>query len=248
MIILKSDKEIEIMRLSGRITALTLRELEKYVEEGITTMELDGIAEKFIKDAGGIPAFKGYRNFPNSITVSLNEEVVHGIPSKRKLKNGDVVSMDFGVMYDGFYSDAAISVGVGSISEENQRLIDVARSALDAAIKKAIAGNRLTDISHCVQSHVESNGFSVVRDLVGHGIGRSLHEDPQIPNFGSPGRGPKLEAGMTLAIEPMINAGDYRIKVKEDKWTVVTEDGSFSAHFEHTVAITNNGPVILTSP
>lgn len=248
MILIKSDSEIEAIRRSGKITASVLDELVKHIKPGISTGQLDRIAEGIIKENGAVSAFKGYRGFPNTITVSINEEVVHGIPGDRKLKDKDVVSIDIGVIYDGFCSDAAVSIGVGDITKEARRLLEVTSSALDIAIKKAQAGNRLSDISNAVQVYVEENGFSVVRDLVGHGIGRNLHEDPQIPNFGPPGRGTMIEKGMVFAIEPMVNAGDYKVSIKDDSWTVVTQDGSVSAHFEHTVAITNNGPKILTLP
>jgi len=248
MIIIKSSEEIEKMRESGHITALVLRELEKNTEEGITTRELDRIAEDLIIKMKARPAFKGYRDFPCSTTISINEEVVHGIPGRRKLRKGDIVSIDMGVFYRDYCSDAAITVAVGEISEDKKRLLKVTREALYRGIEKAVQGLWLSELSSQIQAHVESNGYSVVRDLVGHGIGRAMHEDPQVPNYKSDKSGPKLRAGMVLAIEPMVNMGTYEIEIKEDKWTVVTKDSKCSAHFEHTVAITSNGPRILTLP
>jgi len=253
MIVIKSKDEIKLMRESGHITALVLDELKKMIQEGITTAELDKTAENLIKKNGAIPAFKGYQGrgkkpFPASITVSINEEVVHGIPGKRKLRKGDIVSIDMGVVWKGFYSDAAFTMPVGEVEEGKKKLIDVTRESLYIGIGMAREGNRLTDISSAIQQYVEKNGFSVVRDLVGHGIGRQMHEEPQIPNYGPPGFGPTLERGMVLAIEPMVNMGDYSVKFLDDAWTVVTADQSCSAHFEHTVAISDNGPIILTLP
>lgn len=248
MIILKGENEISMMRKSGNVTALVLSKLAEMVEEGVTTREIDRVAEDIILKNGARPAFKGYKNYPNATTISINEEVVHGIPGKRKLKKGDLVSIDMGVFLEDYCSDAAITVPVDGISEENLKLMDVTKKALYRGISKAIAGNRLGDISHEIQSYVESHGYSVVRDLVGHGIGRAMHEEPQVPNFGVPGRGPLLRAGMVLAIEPMVNVGTYEIYIKDDNWTAVTQDSKCSAHFEHTVAITRNGPRILTLP
>lgn len=246
MIILKSDRELNYMRDAGKIVAGALLEMKKAVRPEVTTGELDTIAADFIRRAGAIPAFKGYHGFPGNICVSVNEEVVHGIPGLRKLKDGDNVSIDIGAVINGYYGDAAITLPVGEVDKEVRRLIDVTEESLHRGIAQAVEGNRLSDISHAVQQHAESNGFSVVRDYVGHGIGRSMHEAPQIPNFGPPGRGPKLKSGMTLAIEPMINMGTYEVKTLSDHWTVVTKDGARSAHFEHTVAITPDGPEILT--
>lgn len=246
MIILKSDKEISYMRDAGKIVAETLIEVKKAVKPGITTLELDQIAEKYIKGRGAIPAFKGYHGFPGNICASINEEVVHGIPGLRKLKNGDNVSIDIGAVINGYNGDAAITVGVGEVDAELQKLLDVTEQSLYKGIEKAVAGNRLSDISHAVQSYAESYGYGVVRDYVGHGIGRNMHEDPQIPNYGAPGRGPRLKTGMTLAIEPMINMGTFEVEALDDDWTVVTQDGKPSAHFEHTVAITSDGTEILT--
>lgn len=246
MIILKSDRELAYLRDAGKIVAETLVEIKKAVKPDVTTLELDEIAEKYIRSKGAKPAFKGYHGFPASICSSVNEEVVHGIPGLRKLKNGDNVSIDIGAVINGFNGDAAITVPVGEVDAKMQQLLKVTEQSLYKGIEQAIAGNRLSDISHAIQSYSESNGYGVVRDYVGHGIGRSMHEDPQVPNYGIPGRGPKLKAGMTLAIEPMINMGTYEVKTLDDGWTVVTEDGKPSAHFEHTIAITDGGPEILT--
>jgi len=246
MIILKSEREINYLRDAGRIVAETHIEVTKAVKPGVTTLELDRIAEEYIKGRGAIPSFKGYHGFSGNICSSVNEEVVHGIPGLRMLKTGDNVSIDIGAVINGYNGDAAITVPVGEIDAEVQKLLDVTEESLYKGIEQAIIGNRLSDISHAVQSHVEQYGFGVVRDYVGHGIGRSMHEDPQIPNYGSPGRGPRLKAGMTLAIEPMINLGTHEVKTLDDGWTVVTLDGKRSAHFEHSIAITDGKPEILT--
>ena len=246
MIILKSEREISYLRDAGRIVAEAHAEVKKAVKPGVTTLDLDRIAEEYIKGRGAIPAFKGYHGFTGNICSSVNEEVVHGIPGLRKLKTGDNVSIDIGAVINGYNGDAAITVPVGEIDAEVQRLLDVTEESLYKGIENAIVGNRLSDISHAVQSHVESHGFSVVRDYVGHGIGRNMHEDPQVPNYGSPGRGPRLKSGMTLAIEPMVNLGTYEVKTLDDGWTVVTLDGKRSAHFEHSIAITDGKPEILT--
>lgn len=246
MIILKSDREIEYLREAGQLVAKTLAEMEKAVKPGITTRELDEIAEKFIRDAGGEPAFKGYHGFPATLCTSVNEQVVHGIPGLRKLENGDIISIDCGAIVNGYFGDSAITLPVGEIEGEAQRLLEVTEQALMIGIEQARCGNRLSDISHAIQNHVESNGFSVVRDYVGHGIGKNMHEEPQIPNYGSPGRGPRLQKGMVLAIEPMVNTGTWEVQTLLDNWTVVTQDAKWSAHFEHTVAITDEGPDILT--
>ena len=247
MVILKSLQEIEKIRKACLVVAKVLEIIRTKVQAGITTKELDDFAEQFIRDAGAKPAFKGYRGFPCSLCTSVNEQVVHGIPSKSvMLKRGDIISIDVGAIVDGFYGDAAITVPVGSITNEAKLLIKVTEESLFKGIAEARPGNRLYDISAAVQSHVEAHGFSVVREFVGHGIGRSLHEDPQIPNFGDRGGGPRLKTGMVLAIEPMVNAGGYVTKVKEDGWTAVTADGSLSAHFEHTIAVMADGPMILT--
>lgn len=247
MILLKSRQEIEIMAEAGRLVAATLAELRRVIEPGITTRELDRIAASFIARNGGKAAFKGYQGFPASICTSINEEVVHGIPGLRQLKNGDIISIDAGVVINGYVGDAAVTVPVGEVEPEILRLLQVTEEALARGIDQAKVGNRLSDISHAIQSYVESNNFSVVRDYVGHGIGRQMHEAPQIPNFGPPGHGPRLEEGMVLAIEPMVNLGTYHVRTLDDGWTVVTQDGKPSAHFEHSVAITADGPVILTS-
>ncbi len=246
MIILKSAQEIKYMREAGRITALALHELGKRVRPGITTGELNRYAEDFLQRAGATPAFLGYRGFPASICASVNNEVVHGIPGLRKLENGDIISIDMGAVYHGYYGDSAATFPVGEISEEASRLLEVTRRALFEGISKAVAGNRIGDISAAVQAFVEANGFHVVRDFVGHGIGRDMHEEPQVPNFGKPGLGPRLQAGMALAIEPMVNVGTHEVVVMPDRWTVITKDGSLSAHFEHTIVVTEGQPEILT--
>jgi len=245
-IIIKSARELAYMRQAGRIVAETLAVLQERIKPGIITAELDALAYKVITKHNAVPSFKGYRGFPASLCVSVNEEVVHGIPGKRVLREGDIVSLDLGAIYHGYHGDAAITLGVGRVSEEAARLIEVTAGALQAAIAQARAGHCLGDISWAIQQYTESRGFSVVRQYVGHGIGREMHEDPQVPNFGQPGRGVKLRPGMTLALEPMVNRGDWRTKVLPDNWTVVTEDGGLSAHFEHTVAITAGDPEILT--
>ncbi|HBT46545.1 MAG TPA: type I methionyl aminopeptidase [Peptococcaceae bacterium] len=246
MIILKGRREIELMRRAGQVVAEALAALERRIAPGVTTWELNRLAEEILERRGAVPAFKGYRGFPASICASVNEEVVHGIPGLKKLVEGDIISIDIGAVINGYYGDAAATFPVGAIDEEKRRLLEVTSEALWQGIRRAVVGNRLSDISHAIQSHVEKAGFSVVRDYVGHGIGRQMHEEPQVPNFGSPGRGPRLRPGMTLAIEPMVNAGGYQVVTREDGWTVVTADGRPSAHFEHTVAITDNGPEVLT--
>lgn len=246
MIELKSEREIKIIRENGRIVGLTLRYLKDKIRPGVKTIELDRLAQEFIVKSKAIPAFKGYRGYPGNICTSVNDQVVHGIPGERALKEGEIISVDIGVLKDGFYADGAWTFPVGEISDKTQRLMDVTLESLQAGIAQARAGNRLGDISSTVQSTAEKNGYSVVRDLTGHGIGRHMHEDPPIPNFGNSGAGLLLKEGMVLAIEPMVNAGGYEIKTLEDNWTVVTLDGSLSAHFEHTIAITEEGPEILT--
>ena len=246
MIILKSEREINYLRDAGRIVAETHQEVKKAIKPGVTTLDLDKIAEEYIKSRGAIPAFKGYHGFTGNICASVNEEVVHGIPGLKKLKSGDNVSIDIGAVINGYNGDAAITVPVGEIDAEVQKLLDVTEESLYKGIEQAIVGNRLSDISHAVQIHAEEQGFGVVRDYVGHGIGRNMHEDPQVPNFGSPGRGPRLKSGMTLAIEPMVNLGTYEVETLDDGWTVVTLDGKRSAHFEHSIAITDGKPEILT--
>ena len=246
MIILKSEREINYLRDAGRIVAEAHQEVKKAVKPGVTTLDLDKIAEEYIKSRGAIPAFKGYHGFTGNICASVNEQVVHGIPGLRELNTGDNVSIDIGAVINGYNGDAAITVPVGEIDAEVQKLLDVTEESLYKGIEQAIVGNRLSDISHAVQIHAEEHGFGVVRDYVGHGIGRNMHEDPQVPNFGSPGRGPRLKSGMTLAIEPMVNLGTYEVETLDDGWTVVTLDGKRSAHFEHSIAITDGKPEILT--
>jgi methionyl aminopeptidase len=246
MIILKSEREVNYLRDAGKIVAGALAEVKKAVKPGVTTLELDEIAEKYIKGRGATPAFKGYHGFPGNICASVNEEVVHGIPGLRKLKTGDNVSVDIGAVINGYNGDAAITVPVGEVDAELAKLLRVTEEALLKGIEQAVIGNRLSDISHAVQAHCEKHNFGVVRDYVGHGIGRNMHEDPQVPNYGAPGRGPRLKSGMTLAIEPMVNLGTHEVKTLDDGWTVVTLDGKRSAHFEHTIAITDKEPEILT--
>ena len=246
MVILKLPDEIERARASSQIVAEVLNKLRDRVKPGATTKELDRFAEEVARKRGAKPAFKGYRGYPYSLCTSVNEEVVHGMPSERILKEGDIISLDFGVFYNGFFGDAAITLPVGKITDAARKLIEVTEQSLYAGIEQAKKGNRLGDISSSVQQTVEPPGFSVVRDFVGHGIGRNLHEDPQIPNYGKKGRGIELKSGMILAIEPMVNQGSYKVKILEDGWTVVTEDGMLSAHFEPSVAITDNGPEILS--
>lgn len=246
MIILKSQREIDRMRKSCSIVAEILEGLRSLVIPGVTTLDLDRFASAEALKRKSKCAFKGYSNFPSSLCCSLNDQVVHGIPNNSPLKSGDIISLDFGVIYDDFYGDAAITIPVGNVTAAASKLISVTEASLYSAIQMAVPDNRLGDISSAVQKYVEARGYSVVRDFVGHGIGRNLHEDPQIPNYGLPGKGVKLRPGMVLAIEPMINEKSYEVRVLEDNWTVVTCDGGLSAHFEHTVAITENGPEILT--
>jgi methionyl aminopeptidase len=246
MIIRKSEQEIEAMARAGRVVADTLALLGESLRPGVTTKELDQIAEDYIRSQGGAPTFKGYHGFPASICTSPNAMVVHGIPGDYRIEDGDLLSVDVGVTLDGFVADSAYTFSVGSISDQTQRLLDVGQAALEAGISEARAGNHVGDISAAVQRTVEEAGFSVVKSLVGHGIGRSMHEEPQIPNWGEPARGPLLASGMTLAIEPMINAGSADVFVADDRWSISTDDGSLSAHFEHTVAVTDGEPRILT--
>ncbi len=246
MIIRKTKEEIEKMRVAGQVVAAVLAELEEIVVPGISTGELDRIAESAIRRQGAIPSFKGYKGYPASACISINEQVVHGIPGGTILKEGDIVGIDLGAIVNGWHGDSAITLPVGRVSSQAERLMKTTREALFVGIAEARVGNRLGDISHAIQQYAESRGFSVVRDLVGHGIGRNMHEDPQVPNFGKAGRGPILEEGMTLAIEPMLNAGSYQVETLADGWTMVTRDRSLSAHFEHTVAVTEEGPDILT--
>ncbi|HWR31426.1 MAG TPA: type I methionyl aminopeptidase [Negativicutes bacterium] len=248
MIVLKTEREISYMRDAGKIVGKTFLELKKAIVPGVTTLELDRIAEQYIRRSGAIPAFKGYGGFPANICTSINEQVVHGIPGSRHLKDGDIISLDVGTKLNRYYGDAAITVPVGAVDDDLLKLLSVTEQAMNKGLEKAVAGNRLSDISHAVQLHAESFGYGVVRDYVGHGIGQRMHEDPQIPNYGPPGRGPLLKNGMTLAIEPMINLGSPDVDVLTDDWTVVTADGKISAHFEHTVAVTDGEPLILTLP
>lgn len=244
----RNQEEIGKLRISAQLVAMTLRELERALRPGITTAELDRIAESFIRDHGARPAFKGYRGFPASICPSVNEEVVHGIPGPRELREGDIVGIDVGVEKDGFYGDAARTFAVGAVSDEALKLMQVTRDSLMAGIEQARPGNRVGDISNAIQRYVESHGFSVVRALVGHGIGREMHEEPAVPNFGPAGRGPRLMAGLVLAIEPMVNVGGHEVVTGSDGWTVSTKDGALSAHFEHTVVVGTDGPEILSLP
>ncbi len=251
-ITIKSSRVLDLMREAGRIIAEAKLAVKNALAPGVTSLEMDALAEEIIKKRGAIPSFKGYQPaphmppFPASICFSFNEEIVHGIPSERKMREGDIVSVDFGAIVEGYPGDSAFTAGVGSISDTAQRLIDVTSDSLDAGIKMALIGSRLTDISNSIQIYAESKGYSVVREYVGHGIGRELHEEPQIPNYGSPGRGPLLREGMVFAIEPMLNVGSWKTKVMPDGWTIVTIDGELSAHSEHTVAITSDGPEVLT--
>ncbi len=248
MIVLKTEEEIALMAQASKIVAEAHDMLQQEVRPGVTTLYLDELAEIFIRDHGAIPAFKGYRHFPNTLCASVNHEVVHGIPSNRELKEGDIVGLDLGAIFQGFYGDGAVTVPVGSVSDDVNTLLTVTEKAMYKGIEQARVGNRLSDIGHTIQRYVESHGFSVVRDFVGHGIGRELHEDPQVPNYGRPGHGSRLQFGMVLAIEPMVNVGGPQVKVLDDQWTAVTKDGSLSAHFEHTVAIQPAGPpMILTT-
>jgi methionyl aminopeptidase len=246
MIIIKSRRELEQLKRSNAIVAEVFERLKGMIVPGITTKELDRVAEEYILLKGARPAFKGYRGFPATLCISVNEEVVHGIPSQRRLKEGDIVSLDVGANFVGYFGDAAITLPVGEVDPKAERLLEVTEKALYIGIEKAKVGNRLFDISYAIQSWVESHGFSVVRDFVGHGIGRDLHEEPQIPNFGIPHQGPRLEKGMVFALEPMVNEGTSAVRVLSDGWTVVTIDGKRSAHFEHTIAITEDGAEILS--
>ncbi|MDN9012314.1 type I methionyl aminopeptidase [Brevibacillus laterosporus] len=248
MINIKSKAELEIMREAGRIVALTHQQLANFIKPGVTTKELDELAETFIRSHNAIPSFKGYGGFTGSICASVNEELVHGIPGKRTLQEGDIISIDIGAKFQGYHGDSAWTYAVGDISVDDQRLMQVTEESLYKGLAKAIPDGRLSDISHEIQLHAEAAGYSIVREYVGHGIGQSLHEDPQIPNYGSPNRGPRLKPGMVLAIEPMVNAGERYVRTLEDNWTVVTVDGKKCAHYEHTIAITEDGYEILTRP
>jgi methionyl aminopeptidase len=246
MIVCKTPREIEIMREAGRIVALTHRELKKHIIPGITTKELDSIAEEFISSHGAEASFKGYHGFTGSICASVNNELVHGIPGNRVLVEGDIISIDIGAKYNGYHGDSAWTYAVGTIDEEARRLMDVTEEALFRGLEEAKPGERLSNISHAIQTYVETNGFSVVREYVGHGIGQELHEDPQVPHFGPPNKGPRLKPGMVICVEPMVNAGSRYVNTLADNWTVVTVDGKLCAHFEHTIAITETGFEVLT--
>ena len=245
-IIIKTEDEIAAMRQAGRIVAMILKTIVDNIEPGMETKELDTIAARELEKLGGRSSFKGYRGFPANLCVSVNDEIVHGIPGKKVLHEGDIVSLDFGAIYDGFQGDVAATVGVGRIGQKAEALIETTRGALEAGIAATRAGARLGSISHAIQAYAEAKGYSVVREYTGHGIGRDMHEEPQIPNFGPSDSGPVLKKGMTLALEPMVNAGDWRTRVGDDQWTVLTADGSLSAHFEHTIAITDGEPEVLT--
>jgi methionyl aminopeptidase len=246
MIPLKSKRDLEMMRQAGKILAGIMQQIKESVKAGIATLDIDNLAQELILKENAVPAFKGYKGYPATICTSVNEGVVHGIPSDRKLREGDIISLDLGLNYKDYFSDIAVTLGVGAVSQEARKLIETTKNALGQAIKQAKVNNRLSDISYAVQSYVEKNGFSVVRQFVGHGIGKSLHEEPEIPNFGRRNQGVVLKEGMVLAIEPMVNAGTWECEVLADGWTAVTKDGAFSAHFEHTVAITDKGAEILT--
>lgn len=249
MVYLKTQEEINLMKKAGKISARALELGGKAVKPGVTTMYVDKIIHDYIKSQGAVPSFLGYNDFPASSCISINKEVIHGIPSKTRVINeGDIVSIDVGAYYRGFNADNAATFPAGAISEDAQKLINATMQALEFGIKQAVVGNRIGDISNAVQTFVESKGYGVVREYVGHGVGRKLHENPSVPNYGSAGRGMRLEQGMTIAIEPMVNMGSYKVKVLDDCWTVITADNKYSAHFEHTIAITNNGPEILTLP
>jgi methionyl aminopeptidase len=248
MIVRRSPAELDRLRVSNALVAAVLAELRRLVAPGVTPEELDAVAERQIREAGAVPAFKGYLGYPATLCASLNNAVVHGIPTAIPLADGDIISLDMGVVLDGFYGDSAITVPVGTISDRAEKLLRVTRESLDLAIAQVRVDGHVSDIGHAVQRHVEAHGFSVVREFVGHGIGTKLHEEPQIPNYGVPGRGPQLASGMVLAIEPMVNMGKAAVKVLGDKWTAVTRDGSLSAHFEHSVVVTDVGPEVLTRP
>ena len=248
MIYYKSAREIALMRTGGHILAEVLERLRTVVKPGMSTLEIDEDVEAFITKRGAKPAFKGYRGFPATVCISINDEVVHGIPSaRRRLREGDVVGFDLGCIVEGYYADCAVTLPIGAVPPSVQKLLDVTRESLELAIEECRPDRRLSDVSHAVQRHVEAHGFGVVRAFVGHGIGRALHEEPQVPNFGEPGRGPRLRPGMVLAVEPMVTMGNWEVRVLADGWTAVTQDGSLAAHFEHTIAVTEEGPVVLTT-
>jgi methionyl aminopeptidase len=245
---LKSAREIGLMRRAGHILSEVMQRLRTTVKAGMTTLEIDADVEEFIRSKGARPAFKGYRGFPATVCISINEEVVHGIPSaQRHVKEGDIVGLDLGCIVEGYYADCAFTLAVGEVPSRVQELLDVTRESLELGIVECRPGRRLSDVSHAIHTHVERHGFSVVRAFVGHGIGRALHEEPQVPNFGDPGRGPQLRPGMVLALEPMVTMGSWEVRILDDGWTAVTKDGSLAAHFEHTIAVTESGPEVLTS-
>lgn len=247
MITIKSQSELSLMREAGRLLGDTLDQLEAVVRPGVTTGEIDELADRLIRKRRAVPGFLGYNGFPKSLCISINEEVVHGIPGKREIQDGDLVSLDCGLVLDGLWADSGRTVMVGEVSDEAKRLVQVTKESLQRGIEQAVPGNRIGDISAAVQQHVEANGFSVVRNFVGHGIGRNMHEEPQVPNFGVAGAGPLLRAGYALAIEPMVNAGGHEVQMLPDRWTIITADGRLSAYFEHTVLITDDGPVVATA-
>lgn len=247
MLHLKTEAEIELLRSSNQLVSKTLAELARIIKPGITTLDLDSLAEEYIRDNGAVPGFKGYNGFPNTLCTSVNDEVVHGIPSEYTLKDGDIISIDCGVVLNGFYGDSAFTFAVGEISGEKRRLLDFTRSSLEKGVEQALAGNRIGDISHAVQSHAESGGYTVVRELVGHGLGRRLHEAPEVPNYGRRGRGTKIKKGLVICIEPMINMGTRNVNQMQDGWTIRTADGKPSAHFEYAVAVRPDGPDVLTT-
>lgn len=247
MILIKSEKDLEMMRRSGKILSKIMQKLREFISIGISTEEIDRLTAELVKKGNAIPAFKGYKGFPANICTSVNEEIVHGIPGKRILKDGDIISLDLGINYEGYFCDAAITLALGKVNSRIKKLIDTTKIALSEGIRQARQNNHLSDISYAIQNYVEKHGFSVVREFVGHGIGYSLHEEPEIPNFGRPHQGPVLRPGMTFAIEPMVNMGTWKSKILDNGWTAVTKDGLASAHFEHTVAVTEKGPEILTN-
>jgi len=247
VITIKSNSELALMREAGRVLSDTLDQLEQACHPGVTTGEIDQLADRLIRKRGAIPGFLGYNGFPRSLCISVNEEVVHGIPGKREIADGDLVSLDCGLILDGLWADSGRTVMVGAVTDEAKRLVEVTRESLQRGIDQAVPGNRIGDISAAVQKHVEANGFSVVRNFVGHGIGRNMHEDPQVPNFGVAGAGPLLKPGYALAIEPMVNAGSHEVEMLPDRWTIITADGKLSAYFEHTVLITDDGPIVATA-
>lgn len=247
MLHLKTEAEIELLRSSNQLVSKTLAELARIIKPGITTLDLDNLAEEFIRDNGAVPGFKGYNGFPNTLCTSVNDEVVHGIPSDYTLKEGDIVSIDCGVVLNGFYGDSAFTFAVGEISGEKRRLLDFTRSSLEKGVEQALAGNRIGDISYAVQSHAEGGGYTVVRELVGHGLGRRLHEAPEVPNYGRRGKGTKIKKGLVICIEPMINMGTRNVNQMQDGWTIRTADGKPSAHFEYAVAVGPDGPDVLTT-